>query len=199
MKLHAEFDCRMVKLSGGVECVGARAPRRRAVFATALAATLLLPTLGASPSTAAQARKPAQAWVLHADLLAQTAPTFSLAPAPRDLPLRVRDPRAYAAGKAAARRSYLARARRHASTRPRMAPQADAPRHSATAPSAALFEALNSPGMAAGGSFTEGTPPDTTGAIGPSDYFEMVNSQITVYSRALGLQATESEDEFTGG
>jgi len=64
---------------------------------------------------------------------------------------------------------------------------------------AAIFEGLNSAGMEGGGLFTESTPPDTTGSIGPNNYVELVNSQIGVYSRTLGLQATEGEDEFSGG
>ena len=53
----------------------------------------------------------------------------------------------------------------------------------------------NQPGLSAAGS----TPPDSTGAIGPSHYLEMVNSQVGVYSRAtLGLVSQIDLDNFVG-
>jgi hypothetical protein len=47
--------------------------------------------------------------------------------------------------------------------------------------------------------FNLGTPPDTTGAIGPSSYIEFVNSVIRSYNRTtLATQDTAQEDDFTG-
>lgn len=56
---------------------------------------------------------------------------------------------------------------------------------------------LNQPGMTtAGNPFT---PPDSTGAIGPNYYVEMVNSSIAVYDRTnLGLVNSVTLDTFTG-
>jgi PKD repeat protein len=57
-------------------------------------------------------------------------------------------------------------------------------------PRAAVFESLNASGLSAAGDIElEGetedvTPPDTTGAIGPADYVEFVNSEIAAYARA---------------
>jgi hypothetical protein len=53
----------------------------------------------------------------------------------------------------------------------------------------------NQQGLSAMGS----SPPDTTGAIGPSHYVEMVNSQIAVYDRAtLALDSQIDLDNFAG-
>src|SRR5207244_3136619 len=72
---------------------------------------------------------------------------------------------------------------------------------------AAVFGSLNASGLnaasqiAAQGEAGDVTPPDTTGAIGPSDYVEIVNQEVAAYARstlsplgpAVGLAA------FTGG
>jgi hypothetical protein len=58
---------------------------------------------------------------------------------------------------------------------------------------------LNHPGMTAAGQSTPATPPDSTGAIGPNNYVEMVNSSIAVYSRTnLTLVNSSTLDAFTG-
>lgn len=58
------------------------------------------------------------------------------------------------------------------------------PRQLFPSPQATVFGGLNKAGMAANES--SGTPPDTTGAIGPGHYVEFVNSVgITVYDRDL--------------
>jgi hypothetical protein len=59
------------------------------------------------------------------------------------------------------------------------APDRQASRAFSPTPRAALFNALNQPGLSAG----TGSPPDPTGAIGPSGYIEMVNKQIGLYDR----------------
>ncbi|HLE58286.1 MAG TPA: fibronectin type III domain-containing protein [Candidatus Limnocylindria bacterium] len=57
---------------------------------------------------------------------------------------------------------------------------------SPSAPLVGLFNGLNKGGL------TDHmvTPPDTTGAIGPANYVEMVNQQVGVYDRSLTLQAS---------
>lgn len=58
------------------------------------------------------------------------------------------------------------------------------PQSAAPSPLAAVFGGLNKPGMFA--DEFSGTPPDTTGAIGPNHYVEFVNSVgITAYDRNL--------------
>jgi len=53
---------------------------------------------------------------------------------------------------------------------------------------------LNKPGMTA----TQWTPPDSTGAIGPNHYVEIVNSSIAVYDRNLNLVASQTLTAFIG-
>ena len=166
-----------------------------------IAATSLLLTFAASPAPAIPRRKMTLSSTLHASLVTSRVPAPGEILAPRVRPLRVRNPKAYAAAKSAAENSYLARRQRRAPAGPRT-PQSSPPTTPSPftpAPQAELFEELNSAGIQSGGLFTQGTPPDTTGSIGPNDYVELVNSQIGVYDRTLGLLATESEDEFSGG
>jgi PKD repeat protein len=197
------FDRGMATVAGGRKLVVCR---RRALSVVApIATTSLLLTFAASsapaaPRPAMPRRKMALASTLHASLVTSRIPAPGAALAPRVPPLRVRNPKTYAAAKAAAEGSYLARRRRRASAAPGT-PQSSSTTATPFTPSsqAAIFEGLNSAGMEAGGLFTEDTPPDTTGSIGPNNYVELVNSQIGVYNRALGLLATEGEDEFSGG
>src|SRR5690348_3978199 len=49
--------------------------------------------------------------------------------------------------------------------------------------SAALFNGLNSPGLSAADQGNQPTPPDSTGAIGPTRYLEFVNNLVAVYDR----------------
>ena len=106
--------------------------------------------------------------------------------AARALPLRVADRVAYArekqrAAQQAASRSPLAGAGVLGST---AGPAA------ASAPAAAVFGSLNAPGLSAAqqiarfGEAGDITPPDTTGAIGPEEYVEFVNSEVAAYKRA---------------
>ena len=59
---------------------------------------------------------------------------------------------------------------------------------------------LNHAGLAASDETAPGTPPDATGAAGPSNYVEMVNSKLAVYSKADLSAPTEtmSEADFVG-
>jgi hypothetical protein len=70
------------------------------------------------------------------------------------------------------------------------------------APSAAVGgPGLNQPGLAAtnNSAANQGTPPDTTGAIGPQHYLEFVNSKVGVYGRSnLGLLGSRDLDAFVG-
>jgi hypothetical protein len=95
-------------------------------------------------------------------------------------PLRVLDPSRYAQAKEAANSAYARWAADH--------PLSSGP---ATSVSTVL---LKKPGMhTTGGS----TPPDTTGAAGPTAFVEVVNSQVAVYNRSTGARAaTVAEDTF---
>jgi hypothetical protein len=71
---------------------------------------------------------------------------------------------------------------------------------------AAVFGSLNEPGMSAAQQLeafpTQNvTPPDSTGAIGPNDYVEMVNEEIAVYNRSnlAPIGSPVSFATFTGG
>jgi hypothetical protein len=62
------------------------------------------------------------------------------------------------------------------------------------APLAGLFNNVNSPGL----SQPTVAPPDSTGAIGPNNYIEMVNQEIGVYDRNLNLISSTANGTFTG-
>ncbi|GAC1318937.1 MAG: hypothetical protein NVSMB25_09020 [Thermoleophilaceae bacterium] len=84
------------------------------------------------------------------------------------VPIHYPHPAALAAAKARAEQALS-----------RLSPRAASP---SGGPYASVFSGLNAPGLTAaeGGDFT---PPDTTGAIGPSHYVEMVNTAVAVYAR----------------
>jgi hypothetical protein len=68
-------------------------------------------------------------------------------------------------------------------------------------PDAVVVDGRNQPGLGAtdNSPANQGTPPDTTGAIGPTHYVEFVNSKVGVYDRSnLGLVASADLDVFTG-
>jgi len=68
-------------------------------------------------------------------------------------------------------------------------------RSTATAtPLAGFFNNLNSPGL----SDYSVAPPDTTGAIGPNNYIEMVNQVIGVYDRSLNQVSSTDNGSFVG-
>jgi hypothetical protein len=71
----------------------------------------------------------------------------------------------------------------------------------AAAPDTVVFGGLNQPGLAATDNTpaNNGTPPDSTGSIGPSHYLEFVNSKVGVYRRADLVQVgTRDLDAFIG-
>lgn len=121
---------------------------------------------------------------------------------PYAVPLRVADQEAYAREKQ--RATKLAAGRAGTS-------EAGASESTSTSETieaaAAVFESLNANGlnaaqqMAAFGKAGDVTPPDTTGAIGPEHYVEMVNEEIAAYSRATlaMLGSPVNVSEFTGG
>ncbi len=61
-------------------------------------------------------------------------------------------------------------------------------------PLAGIFNNTNGPGL----SQLTVAPPDSTGAIGPTNYVEMVNQQIGVYDRSLNLISSTDNGTFTG-
>ena len=75
--------------------------------------------------------------------------------------------------------------------------QAFEPLPMAPEPVTGLYGDLNEPGIAAGDAGGI-TPPDTTGAIGPSHYVEMTNGLVLVHDRALGQVARRSLRDFAG-
>jgi hypothetical protein len=99
-------------------------------------------------------------------------------------PLRTKDPGA------------IAEAKRQNKHGPLAGPKSPSP-----TPDTAVFSSLNAPGLAAtdNTAANQGTPPDTTGAIGPSHYFEFVNSKVRVYNRSnLSTVSTADLDPFIG-
>jgi hypothetical protein len=131
--------------------------------------------------------------VLVVLLIGGALPAFS-SPAPVDpaarhvIPLRVQDPAAFRQAKAAADRRYELWRQRRGMT----------PATSATGPLTAVSGNLNQPGIT--DAATTGTPSDSTGAIGPSNYVEFINSEIGVYSNTdlSATPATLDESTFVG-
>src|SRR5438270_13933480 len=101
----------------------------------------------------------------------------------REIPRRTKNPAAEGDAK-----------QRHArEPAPRRAPSA--------APNTAVFGSLNAGGLSAtdNTAANQGTPPDTTGAIGPSHYVEFVNSKVRAYTRAsLSTVSTADLATFVG-
>ena len=64
--------------------------------------------------------------------------------------------------------------------------------------SAALYNGLNQPGLSAADEGYQPTPPDSTGAIGPTRYLELVNQLVGVYDRNdLSLLSSTDLGTFT--
>jgi len=69
----------------------------------------------------------------------------------------------------------------------------------ATTSAAAAYNGLNSLGLSAADEGYQPTPPDSTGAIGPTRYVEMVNQLVGVYDRTnLTLVSSTDLGTFTG-
>src|SRR5436190_4664502 len=122
----------------------------------------------AAPALGSARGVPASA-TLRAQQVSGSAAAKPVGP-PRIVPLRVKDPAQYARQKAAADAAY---ARSAASHRSVFGPTVGF----------ATIPALSNPGLAAGTASTSATPPDTTGAIGPTAYMELVNSEIAAFNR----------------
>lgn len=164
---------------------------RMMVFGLLAAGLVCLPTsaLGASRTLAPSA-------VIHGKPAYSTefeAPRFS---ARRVVRLRGAPASAYVQEKE--RAAQLARAEAAVTA-------AGAPRRAQT-PRTAVFGSLDAPGVSAAsqieelGQEGEATPPDTTGAIGPSEYIEFVNSEIVAYARTdlARIVAPTSITKFVG-
>jgi hypothetical protein len=157
--------------------------RKRSLLAACALALVL-------PGTAAAAHG-----VLKPSARFQAQPADAVVPAPetphrRANPRRVPDPDALKAAKDKAK--HAKGPATGGST-----PQSGAALETATA----VFGGLNQPGFSAtdNTAANNGTPPDTTGAIGPSHYLEFVNAKVGVYSRAdLSLLSSRDLDVFVG-
>ena len=125
--------------------------------------------------------------VLVVLLIGGALPAFSspVASGQRVVPLRVRDPAALRKEKAAANRRYALWRQRHGLTPATLVP----------APGTAVAGNLNQPGIT--DAATTGTPSDSTGAIGPSNYVEFINSEIAIYSNTDLSTPTSTLDEST--
>jgi hypothetical protein len=114
------------------------------------------------------------------------APVRHGAKRPVQLPVRVADPVAYRREKAEAEAGYQRWLRDHP-----LATGASG----AGGRSTSVSGGLNHTGLAASDQAVPPTPPDTTGAVGPSDYVEMVNSELAVYNKTDLSTPTETIDE----
>ena len=159
----------------------ARIPRVAFVLASAaiiLASTLgtAVPASGASPSSPGPVLAP----------IGQITPT-ALGPGvpATNRPVFAQPFRALNPGALRAAKLHAAALASRGSRGPSIAPRT---------PLAGLFNNLNSPGL----SQLTVAPPDSTGAIGPNNYVEMVNQQIGVYDRNLNLISSTDNGTFTG-
>jgi hypothetical protein len=168
--------------------------RRRLLLLLPIAAMLVWwVSLMAAPAAGAaggQALSPYTGPLTRAGRGAQPSPGESGAtaqPARQAIPLRSPDP-------AALRRAH-ARAASRAGSAGGRSPQSLSP-----LPKAAVFGGLNKAGMSAAESGGSSTPPDTTGAVGPSNYVEFVNGTgITAYDRELNkVSGPVALEDFIG-
>jgi len=156
----------------------ARIPRVAFVLvAILLAGTVgVAPASGASPTTSGAAKAPIghiTPIALGPGVPATDRPAFAQ-------PFRALDPGALRAAKL-----HAAAIASRGSRGPSIAPKA---------PLAGIFNNSNAPGL----SQITVAPPDSTGAIGPNDYIEMVNQQIGVYDRSLNLISSTDNGTFMG-
>src|SRR5258708_17155576 len=90
-------------------------------------------------------------------------------------------------------------AKRRADAAGREASPAPPPSAPAASPAAALYNGLDQPGLSAADEGYGATPPDSTGAIGPTRYVEMVNQLVAVYDRNnLALISSQDLASFVG-
>ena len=97
----------------------------------------------------------------------------------RSAPFRAKDPTALRTAKARAQAQHFP-----------PAPSTPVPA------SASLYNGLNSPGLSAADQGYQPTPPDSTGAVGPTRYLEFVNNLVGVYDKA-NLNQLSSTDLAT--
>ncbi|MEP7105254.1 MAG: hypothetical protein ABI838_05365, partial [Chloroflexota bacterium] len=103
-------------------------------------------------------------------------------------PLHPMNPTALAEAKRRAGAAVAAAVGPHLAANPAAAP----------APSAGVAGGLDKPGLSAADEGYSSTPPDTTGAIGPSHYVEFVNTTIAVYDRNLNQVSRLDMASFVG-
>jgi uncharacterized repeat protein (TIGR02543 family) len=119
-------------------------------------------------------------------LIGGAVPAFSSTQAPLtrsrlfDISALPKNPVAYERAKATANARYAKWAQRHGVTATHYT---------------AVSGTLNQPGLDSSDPFNGSTPPDTTGAIGPSNYVEMVNSEIGVWSSSNLSSAPTTLDQ----
>src|SRR6185295_8280224 len=135
----------------------------------AFAGVAVLLVLGAATPAALAAEAIPPSGTLQAHRADRTQPTLAPRLERSHRPV-VPSPSLLRAGKAAAAREA--------------GPSARAP-SGGPAPNAVVVESRNQPGLAAtdNSAANQGSPPDSTGAIGPTHYVEFVNSKVGVYSR----------------
>jgi PKD domain-containing protein len=167
--------------TGGLDSIFLRSALALVVAVAAWLLTFGAPIAGAAPGSQqirATAAKPA------------AAPGAVPARGRHVLPFRVQNRANYEALKRAA----IRRAQRSGAL-PRLAPSSP-PR------AFVLGGILNAPGLNAddNSAFNDGTPPDTTGAIGPNAYIEFVNTVIAEYDRSTlaRIGAPVQGDHFMG-
>ena len=155
-----------------------RSAHRLIVRGPALAAGIFLIVVAQMAAVAAPGRA-ASSGLAHILQPVGRAPVVALQTSPRSspthrvsVPVRAMNPAALAQAKRRADAAAIS-----------AAPTTQGREPAAQKPSAAIFNNLNQPGLAASDEGNGVTPPDTTGAIGPNFYVEFVNQFVAVFDR----------------
>src|SRR5712691_5503499 len=101
-------------------------------------------------------------------------------PGHRSAPLLTKDPNALRVAKAKAQAATTS-------------PSGTTATATAAPHSAAIFNGLNSPGLSAADQGYQPTPPDSTGAVGPNHYLELVNNLVGVYDKTNLSQLSSTD------
>ncbi len=154
--------------------------RRLAALSIAACATVLLPATASAAPAAKAANGIGPVGHVNVGLLMNPGGPHKSAK-PETKPFRAMNPAA------------LRKAKLQASVAPATSSTTTGPS------SAALFNGLDSPGLSAADEGDQPTPPDSTGAIGPTRYVEFVNQLVGVYDRTnLNKLSSTDMGTFTG-
>ena len=152
---------------------------RPAVLGLALVAAVILTVMGPATARAATSNVPSASPRLAGSAVppAGQVQATLLTPQPPHKSSGAQPPPFHTMNPAALRAAKLKAAG------PSQRPSGNAPSIPAQSSAGAIFNGLNSPGLSANDEGNGATPPDSTGAIGPTRYVEIVNQLVGVFDR----------------